>query len=187
MLPASRREHGFDNLDFTVRDRGLIGLIFDGKCLARVALPQYDIAGFHTGRLDVGSAAWSATHAIQGPKLISEYQAIVSTEPAARSEFDLYLDGDNLYYVKDPCTAEDTQARFFLHVVPEDANDLPDIRKQHGFDNLDFDFDVRGVLFDGKCAAAVPLPQYTIARIVTGQFDAGGRIWEVEFATDARK
>ena len=108
---------------------------------------------------------------------------------AARSEFDVYVTEGKLYYLKEPCTAEDTPARFFLHIVPEDENDLPDARKQHGheFDNLDFDFAGRGVLFDGKCMASVDLPQYAIARIVTGQFDAGGRMWQVEFATDARE
>ena len=39
----------------------------------------------------------------------------------------------------------------------------------------------------GECAAAVPLPQYGIARIITGQFDRDGRIWQVRFAPDARE
>ena len=184
-LPDDRRQHGFDNLDFIVRERGLL---FDGKCLARVALPQYDIAGFRTGRVGVdGVQVWNVTRTIQGPKLISAYQSIVSTEPVARSQFDVYIDGGTLYYVKEPCADADTQTPFFLHVVPADLNNLPDERRQHGFDNLDFGFDVRGVLFDGKCTAAVGLPQYTITRITTGQFDGTDRIWEVEFAPDARE
>ena len=39
----------------------------------------------------------------------------------------------------------------------------------------------------GECAAAVPLPQYGIARIIIGQFDRDGRIWQVRFAPDARE
>ena len=186
-LPADRRQNGFDNLDFYFVDRALL---FGGRCMVSVDLPQYDIAGFHTGRVRAdGVQVWSAAHVVQAPKLISEYQSITSNEPVARAEFDVYIHGGKLYYVKEPCASEDVRAGFFLHIVPEDENDLPDARKQHGhgFDNLDFDFDVRGVLFDGKCMASVDLPQYGIARIVTGQFDAGGRIWEVEFATDARK
>ena len=182
-LRDDRRKHKFDNLDFIVGDHRLL---FDGKCLAIVDIPQYDIAGLRTGRID-GGIVWSAAHVVQGPKLISEYESFVSREPIAHSEFDLYLEGGNLYYVKEPCTAEDTQAGFFLHVVPADENDLPDDRRQHGFDNLDFGFDVRGVLFDGKCAAAVPLPQYAIDRITTGQFDGTGRVWEIEFAPDTRE
>ena len=185
-LPDSRRrEHGFHNLDFAVGNRGLL---FDGRCLAIVGLPQYDIAGIRMGRVPSdGAEVWSIAHVVQEPKLISAYQSIVSNEPAARSEFDLYIDGGNLYYVKEPCGDADTDVGFFLHVFPEDLDDLPEHRRQHGFDNLDFGFDVRGVLFDGKCTAAVDLPQYGIARIATGQFDGAGRIWEVEFAPDARE
>ena len=183
-LPDDRRQHRFDNLDFIVRERGLL---FDGKCLARVALPQYDIAGVRTGWLHVDTLVWSAAYVIQGPKLISEYQTVVSDEPAARSEFDLYIDGGKLHYVKEPCVLADTATGFFLHVVPENENDLPPHRREHGFDNLDFGFDVRGVVFDGKCMAAVSLPKYGIARITTGQFDGVDHVWDVEFAPDERE
>ena len=182
LLDSRRREHKFDRFDFAVGNRGLL---FDGRCLASVDLPQYDIAGIRTGRLDGGNAAWSATHVVQGPELISAYQSIVSTEPVARSEFDVYLDGGTVYYLKEPCGGADTRASFFLHVFPEALDDLPDERKQHGFDNLDFGFDVRGVIFDGKCLAGVDLPQYGIARITTGQFDAVDRVWDVEVAPEA--
>ena len=176
-LPVHRRQYGFDNLDFIFIERGLL---FDGKCLAIVHLPQYDISKINTGRL---YRAWSVVHYIHPPpELISEYQSIVSNEPVARSEFGVYLDGGTLHYVKEPCVRADTAARFFLHVRPVDENDLPDHRREHGFDNLDFDFAGRGVLFDGKCMVGVDLPQYAIARITTGQFDGAGRIWQVEFA-----
>ncbi len=172
-LPDDRRQHGFDNFDFGFDERGVI---FDGKCLAWFVLPQYDISKIVTGRL---YEAWGAVHHVSPPKLISAYQSIASNEPTARSEFDLYIDGGKLYYLKEPCERTDTAARFYLHVVPEDTDDLPFNRREHGFDNLDFDFDERGVIFDGKCLAAVPLPQYGIARITTGQFDGGGSIWSV--------
>ena len=168
----------FNNLDFQFTDRGLL---FDGKCLSIISLPQYGIAGIRTGRLDDDSAVWSTAHVIQGPKLLSEYDTIVSGEPVASADFDVYLDEGTLYYVKEPCGGEDVQAGFFLHIVPKDNADLPDRRREYGFDNLDFPFDVRGVLSDGRCVASVGLPQYDIARITTGQFDADGRIWEGEF------
>ena len=181
-LPDERRKYKFDNLDFIIGDHRLL---LDGKCLAIVDIPQYDIAGLRTGRIDGGNAAWSAAHVVQAPKLISAYPSIASNEPVARSEFDLYIDGGNLYYVKEPCGGADTAASFFLHVFPEDTDDIPDDRRQYGFDNLDFGFDVRGVMFGGKCLAGVGLPQYGIARIVTGQFDDAGRVWEVEVAPAA--
>ena len=184
-LPYPRREHRFDNLDFRFDERGVM---FDGKCMASVDLPQYDIAGIRIGRVrSDGAAVWSIAHVVQVPKLISAYPSITSNELVARSKFDVYIRGGNLYYVKEPCDGADVQTSFFLHVVPADEDDLPDDRRQHGFDNLDFGFDERGVLFDGKCLAGVGLPQYGIARIVTGQFGGGGRVWEVEFAPDARE
>ncbi len=184
-LTDSRRKHGFDNFTFTFVHQGLL---FDGRCLASVDLPQYNIAGIRIGRVPSdGAEVWSITHVIQGPRLISEYQTIVSDEPTARSEFDLHIDGSNLYYVKEPCGGGDVQENFFLHIVPADEDNLPADRRQYGFDNLDFGFNERGVIFDGKCLAGVGLPQYSIARIVTGQFDGAGRIWEVEFAPSARE
>ena len=181
-LPDGRRQYGFDNLDFSFDEHG--GLLLRGKCLASVDLPQYDVFKVVTGRL---GEAWSAVHHIHSPKTISEYRSIASTEPVARSEFDLYIRGGKLYYVKEPCNGADTTARFFLHIVPEAVDDLPAPRRQHGFDNLDFSFTERGVIFDGKCMVSVDLPRYAIARITTGQFDGDGRVWGVEFAPDARE
>ena len=180
-IPDDRRQHGFNNLDFEFLDHGML---FGDKCLVRFVLPQYAISKINTGRI---GDTWNVAHLFHPPKLIAEYPSIVSREPIARSEFDLYLDRGKLYYVKEPCVLADTQARFFLHVIPEDLDDLPDHRRQHGFDNLDFDFGMRGVQFDGKCVASVDLPQYVIARITTGQYDGVDRIWEVEFAPDARE
>ena len=88
-------------------------------------------------------------------------------------------------YFKEPCTRADTGAKFFLHLIPADANDLPGHRRQHGFDNLDFDFDEHGATFDGKCLAKVVLPAYDIAGIRTGQYvraDGGfNNLWERKF------
>ena len=103
-----------------------------------------------------------------------------------RSDFDVYLNDNTLTYVKEPCAPADTEAMFFLALYPADGNDLPDRRKQHGFDNLDFDFDEHGVIFDGKCMARIPLPGYAITRIGAGQYVVRGgggfnRLWETEF------
>ena len=182
-LPDQRQQHRFDNLDFFGSEHGLI---FEGKCLLHIDLPQYDIAGFRTGQASAnGVHGWNIAHVLQGPKLVAAYPSIVSGEPIARSEFDLYVDGGKLYYVKEPCAIEDVQVGFFLHVVPADLDDLLEARREYGFDNLDFGFDVRGVQFDGKCVASVGLPQYAIARVTTGQYDGVDRTWEIELAPDA--
>ena len=46
-LPDYRQEHGFDNLDFSFDQYGLLS---GGKCLARIILPEYAIATIHTGQ-----------------------------------------------------------------------------------------------------------------------------------------
>ena len=92
--------------------------------------------------------------------------------PVIRSAWDVYLIENSLIYVKEPCASADTEAKFFLALYPVDANDLPDRRKQHGFDNLDFDFRDRRLLFIGGeiCAAIRELPDYAGAAVSTGQY-----------------
>ena len=86
-----------------------------------------------------------------------------------------------MHYVKEDCGAADTEARFFLHVFPADAEDLPPHRRQHGYDNLDFSFGWRGAHFDGRCMTQEPLPDYSIVRLQTGQFVLGqGHLWRAE-------
>ena len=115
------------------------------------------------------------------------YEEWVSGEPVIRSDFDVYLRENRLVYFKEPCVRADIKARFFLHLYPVDVNDLPDHRKQYGFDNLDFNF-IRAI-FDGKCIAKMALPEYDIARISTGQYVpvAGGfnNLWKEEFLFNA--
>ena len=105
-----------------------------------------------------------------------------------RSDFDVYLSENTLTYVKEPCASADTEAMFFLALHPADANDLPDRRRQYGFDNPDFDFDGRGLIFDGRCMARIPLPEYAITRIGAGQYMSvkGGfhNFWEAEIRFD---
>lgn len=116
----------------------------------------------------------------------SMYESIVSGSagrPAARSTFDIHVKGNRLAYLKSPCASEDVQARFFLHIFPADAADLPEHRKQHGFVALGFDFLGNGLILDGNCLAVAPLPDYPIARIRTGQWIPGeGQLWQAEIS-----
>lgn len=109
-------------------------------------------------------------------------QPLPTGEPSARGVFDVYVVGSEVVYLKEACVQADTEARFFLHFVPQRASDLPDARRGHGFDNADFDFFQRGGAADGKCVARVPLPAYEVRFIRTGQFISGdGVIWRREF------
>ncbi len=191
-LPDDSKRYGFENLDFYFYGRGVI---LDGRCMATVALPEYDITRISTGQyvrvLGGTKHLWEGE--FLNPALIdeliakakSDYEAVVSGEPVIRSDWDVYLSENRLTYVKEPCAPADTEAWFFLALYPVDVNDLPDDSKQYGFDNLDFHFDRRGVIFDGRCIAAAALPEYDIASIGTGQYVPveGGynHLWEGEF------
>ena len=168
-FPGHRSAYGFEMRDFDFRQ---YGARIDGDCVAVAPLPGYPIARIETGQY---TPAWAE----------SARRAVAEAEPLARSWFDVHPvpDGRALTYVRDDCTAEDAEARFFLHVHPADRADLPEHRTRHGFDNLNFGLRERGARTDGgSCVAVAPLPQYPIASIRTGQFTADGRLWEARFA-----
>ena len=178
-LPEERRDVGFESLDFDFR---LNGAVFEDKCAAKVSLPEYAIAGVRTGQwIRSEGELWSAPLPFNPDALRAAYESVASRQPDARDEFNVYLDEDEraLTYTREPCAAPDVEPSFFLHVVPEREDDLPEERRSYGFHNLDFDFRVRGAMFDGKCAAQFSLPEYEIAAIRTGQRIRGeGRLWE---------
>ena len=55
VLPELRRSYGFDNRDFSFDPDGVR---FDGKCLVRVSLPDYDIASIRTGQYTDAGRIW---------------------------------------------------------------------------------------------------------------------------------
>ena len=187
-LPADRKSSGFENLDFRFAD---YGLHWGEICVALRELPRYEYERIRTGQHVGGDAAlWQAAVAGTSARRYRQARNAATAgdygDPAARSNFDIYLKDDAeskaLIYVKEQCYAEDTQARFFLHIVPEDASDLPDERKPSGFDNLDFRFAEHGANLGEVCVAVRELPEYEIGRVRTGQHVSGeGALWRVEF------
>ena len=99
--------------------------------------------------------------------------------------FDVSLDGNRIIYVKARCTGD--WRRFFLHVTPKDVADLPAHRRQHGFENLNFELSPLMSVGAARCCVAVrELPAYPIASIRTGQFEKEGsneyrHVWTQEF------
>ena len=168
-LAEDRRESGFDDMSF-VFDR--FGEIFNNKCMARREIPGYAIAEIATGRRDRDAGEiWSAAARLP---IGAEFYG----DPIIRSDFDVYLEGNTLTYLKAPCAERDTRGRFFLSVHPADLADLPENRRELGHASLNFDFEPDGIIFSGKCMIRRELPGYAIAEIATGQ-DApgGGRLW----------
>ena len=179
-LPEERRERGFESFHFEFL---LNGALVDGGCAAFFRLPDYPIAAIRTGQRDAeGSDLWLAEFWIDPERRLEESASGASVEPIARAAFEIHLADGALVYVKEPCETADTEARFFLHITPERAGDLPEERRQYGFDNLDFAFFPNGALFEGRCAARAALPGYAIASVRTGQYDGDGEIWSAEFA-----
>ncbi len=182
-LPSRSRERGFENRDFYPRTRLIL---LDGKCIYKQSLPDYPIARIATGehldgeivwRADIDLAARAAAQAVYDSIAAGDYGP-----PAARADFDVYLRGNGLAYIKENCVPGDTDARFFLHIIPADLADLPAGWREHGFENLDFRFADHGAYAGDKCVVERELPAYPIERIRTGQFVSGeGRVWSVEF------
>ena len=184
-LSKDRREHGFENRDFELDAQTAF---FDGKCINRQPLPDYPITRIRTGqnaavsggdewRADIDLAAHGAAQALYESILAGDYGP-----PVAQSDFDVYMSGGGLAYLKEPCEAGDIDARFFLHIIPADPADLPAASREIGFANLDFQFADHGARIGDTCVAERKLPDYAVERIRTGQFVSGdGRVWGVEF------
>ena len=108
-------------------------------------------------------------------------------ESAFRSGRAVFLNEKAVNYVMEPCSVADVKDPFLLHIVPVEATDLPEVSQSRGFDNRDFRFHQYGSIIDGKCLAAVPLPDYDIAEINIGQFSLadGKPLWRATLAGDA--
>ena len=163
---------------FAFRDSGLR---LDGRCLGTIDLPD-GASSVRIGQYDDAGPVWSGKFPLDPEAWLARFEAAAAVAPALSAKFEVRLDGRTLHYTREECAASDVEARFFLHVTPTDAGDLPAERRTAGFDNLDFVFGDRGLRYGGRCLASVPLPDYGAARVVTGQFEDGERLWEGEFA-----
>ena len=182
-LPQSAIDAGFEheplNFDFAR------GAVFDGKCAIIRDLPDYPISRIETGQFTPSEGElWSGEIPDGRYRRYRDALASLSDkQPAARADFDVYLEDGALVYVKESCEEYDTRGRFFLSVFPADPSDLSQDARDAGFahEPLNFDFDQYGAIFDGKCAIIRDLPDYDIDRIATGQFTPGeGELWSGE-------
>ena len=178
-LPPRSREQGLENRDFVFWEAG--GRFEGQRCVAQIPLPDYPIAALRTGQHIPGQEPlWSVELIIPADpeQLRADYAALSVEQPAARSDFALYIQDNQLIYLRESCTAADTTAPFFLHIFPEDVTDLPADWQAVGFTHGGFDFARQGGRFDGKCLAAVALPDYPIKEMRTGQHIPGqGPLW----------
>ena len=111
----------------------------------------------------------------------AELNRLESSEPVARSVFDVYLQDGALSYMKAPCAPADYEAPFFAYLYPVDWNDLPAEHRRNGFHAWSAaKIERRGVILDGACFMTLHLPAYPIAAVRTGQYAPGGeRVWDI--------
>ena len=184
-LPPHRQKPGF------IADHRHPLVRFDGRCFAQTTLPDYALTRFRTSieRFDAETGEQTGTWVEHYyPGLPDDLDALSRLRdsrpdpPAAGARWEVYHDGPpgggRLLYAKAGCTANHREAWFFLHLTPANPGDLPGGRRGYGYANLDFQFDWRGVVLDEECIAIVPLPDYPIAAVATGQYTDAGRLWE---------
>ena len=160
-------------------------MMLDEKlCVAKKALPDYPVAHIVTGEFHGNRAiGWQAEAVIDRDAFRRALEKAAAPEKRViRSDFDVYLDGKHLTYVKDVCSPPDLRRRFFLRITPADDKDLPE-----GGEYDDRDFNQPGVHVDELgCVVRRRLPGYAIRRVRTGQFVRveGIRepVWEGEFS-----
>ena len=183
-LPEARRAQEFDNRDFWLRE-ARVGAV--RRCAATRSLPDYPIASIRTGQFAGDERIWEMETLPPAPDDSAEADALLeetmrSARLLSEGRYDVYLLTEEralLYAKETPCSGDDL-ARFFLHVIPSNPDDLPEARRAQEFDNLDFYLREARVGGARRCAAMRSLPDYPIASIRTGQFAGDERIWEAE-------
>jgi hypothetical protein len=93
------------------------------------------------------------------------------------AKFDIHLENNMIILYKKECGLKDIKAKFFLHVFPENIEDLPEEKRIYKIDNLDFKPSSNSI-FNGSYFIEKDLPKYPIQAIHVGQFDQTGRLWE---------
>ena len=207
---GTRGDLAFDRLTALAEPRGIPVIDYNDYVLRQGAEPRRDARWEHNWHWNVAGHRWAAEALLEYlkenqeictrrksptspaplPSWRADYESIASGEPVARSDFDIYLRENTVSYLKSPCSAADVQAEFFLHIIPEDLEDLPADRRQHGFGNTHFHYGIHhgntaALAFARQCIAEHPLPDYPIARIRTGQFVLDDQIWMAEFPVGA--
>ena len=175
VLPPGRTHFSY-NFEF----RGY-GWRIGETCLAVRELPEsYGIGHVTTGQFNLERTGHSwLRHYFSisyRDRLLAE-----AGEPIIRSFYEVYLHQENagesagqpnrlrLLYLKPACSQDEIGTRFFMHVIPRSADDLPKERKEAGYEELDFALEDFGGRYGGDCFAVRDLPEYDILEIRTGQ------------------
>ena len=183
-LPNRHRRRGWLGPDYHPLVR------FDGKCFVQTALPEAEILRIRAG-IDRFAApedgqppaeipAWEWHYFPGAANTLETLRQWRQSEhlPGLRAEWDVFRYGGRLLYARAGCTAAERDTPFFLHLTPAEKGYLPELRRGYGYDNLDFQFEQHGLVLGDECIALVPLPEYPITAIATGQYTDAGRLWQ---------
>ena len=160
----------------------------EGICLAVLQLPENAAGDLLLTRSNLGN--YGATGDPLGEELYGlsrpGLRELIAARrrnppPAGAAGFTVFVDREGgrhrLIYAKADCSPAEYETPVTLHLYPENRADLPFYLWKSGRDNRDFALEAYGGRPGGECIAVVPLPDYPIAAIHTGQ--AGG--WEMNF------
>ena len=113
-----------------------------------------------------------------------EAHMLAKGERIASSAYDVYLTDKRLIYIREKCDETEDGSRFFLHVFPLDAKDLP-ANREHA--TLDFDFKQHGWRIGEQCVVVKDLPAFAIGRIRTGQYNTNrtSPTWIIQYSREA--
>ncbi len=148
-------------------------------CVIRRPLPDYPIRRIGIGQNVTGDDEWLYRTAIPMPVsddarayYIRKYETVAAggVPLLSGAEYDVYLDGGELVYLKEPCADSDTRGRFLLSAFPVDVADIPQDRRELGHESLNFAFDEYGVIFGDRCMIRRPLPDYEIKAANVGRW-----------------
>ena len=178
VYPFEQGPNRHDTLDFSFAQG--TGVRIGDTCLTSRALPSYAVGRLTVGqhKKDRSGHSWLRHYFSDAyrDRLLAE-----AGEPIIRSDYDIYLHREKagesagqpnrlrLLYFKPACSQEDYGTRFFMHVIPRSAEDLPDDRKEAGYEELNFALEDYGGRYGGDCFAVRDLPEYDILEIRTGQ------------------
>ena len=156
---------------------------FNDKCLVKAWLPRWPVAAIRTGQKNLRDGrSWEVQFHVDPDRFRHAYRQTRHLPSTTAGGFDVHWtrtreNRDAVTYVRSPCRAADVAPRFFLHPLTVVDGRLV---KDAAIVDLDFDFDNRGVVENGRCVAVAPVP-LGVRRVRTGQFTADeGVLWEVE-------
>ena len=142
-----------------------------GSCIDVIRLPRNTAAPV---RMEVLSEDEAVSRLIENGRMIIS------------SDYDVYLHKHKLIYINDQCDP-DMSPSFFTEFTPLDDFDLLIGDRLKGFNSYTFYFDDYARRIGNNCIAVLPLPEYEIAKIRTGQFIhkiPKNILWDADFRFD---